>query len=96
MSFFNDFGVTIIAKNDVAAEYPFISITGNPDYRRQKKQIVLLKNLGSTVFSETDTSNAIVKFVIWLHHGLIKADPKRPKDFRLVGITEDQLFLLRD
>ena len=86
--------MTIIAKNDVSAEYPFISITGNPGYRKQKKQIVLMKNLGSTVFSETDTSNLL--FVIWSHHGLIKADPNRPKDFKLVNIGEDQLFLLRN
>lgn len=56
-------------------------------------ELVRQKNPGSTVFSETDTSNAITNVVIWLHRGLIETDPRKPRDFRLLNIGEDQLFL---
>ena len=91
-----NYGMTIIAKNNESAEYPFISICGQHGYRRQKKKMVLLKNPGSTEFADGDTPNAIVTYNMWREHGLIETDPRKPRDFRLVNIGEDQLFLLRD
>ena len=91
-----NYGMTIITKNNESAEYPFISICGQHGYRKQKKKMVLLKNPGSTEFADGDTPNAIVTYNMWREHGLIKTDPRKPRDFRLVNIGEDQLFLLRD
>ena len=47
-----NYGITIIAKNDESAEYPFISICGRQGYWKQKKRVVLLKNPGSTEFTD--------------------------------------------
>ena len=91
-----NYGMTIIAKNNESAEYPFISICGQHGYRRQKKKMALLKNPESTEFADGDTPNAIVTYNMWREHGLIETDPRKPRDFRLVNIGEDQLFLLRD
>ena len=60
-----NYGITIIAKNDESAEYPFISICGQQGYRKQKKRVVLLKNPGSTEFTDGDTPNAIVTYNMW-------------------------------
>ena len=57
-----NYGITIIAKNDESAEYPFISICGQHGYRKQKKRVALLKNIGSTEFTDRDTPNAIVTY----------------------------------
>ena len=91
-----NYGMTIITKNNESAEYPFISICGQHGYRKQKKKMVLLKNPGSTEFADGDTPNAIVTYNMWREHGLIETDPRKPRDFRLVNIAENQLFLLRD
>ena len=85
-----NYGMTIIAKNDESAEYPFISICGQHGYRRQKKRRVLLKNPGSTEFAD-DTPIAIVTYNMWREHRLIDTDPRRPRDFRVVDIAEEQL-----
>ena len=85
-----NYGITIIAKNDESAEYPFISICGQHGYRRQKKRRVLLKNPGSTEFAD-DTPIAIVTYNMWREHRLIDTDPRRPRDFRVVDIAEEQL-----
>ena len=60
-----NYGMTIIAKNDESAEYPYISICGQHGYRKQKKWVVLLKNPGSTEFTDGDTPNAIVTYNMW-------------------------------
>ena len=57
-----NYGMTIIAKNDESAGYPFISICGQHGYRKQKKRMVLLRNPGSTEFADGSTPNAIVTF----------------------------------
>ena len=87
-----NYGITIIAKNDESAGYPFISICGQHGYRRQKKRVVLLKNPGSTEFADGPTPNAIVTYNMWREHGLIETDPARPRDFRLVNIENEQLL----
>ena len=91
-----NYGITIIAKNDESAEYPFISICGQHGYRKQKKRVVLLKNIGSTEFADRDTPNAIVTYNVWREHGLIETDPRKPRDFRLVNIAEEQLLQLQE
>ena len=91
-----NYGITIIAKNDESAEYPFISICGQYGYRKQKKRVVLLKNIGSTEFADRDTPNAIVTYNVWREHGLIETDPRKPRDFRLVNIAEEQLLQLQE
>ena len=91
-----NYGITIIAKNDESAEYPFISICGQHGYRKQKKRVVLLKNIRSTEFADRDTPNAIVTYNVWREHGLIETDPRKPRDFRLVNIAEEQLLQLQE
>ena len=91
-----NYGITIIAKNDESAEYPFISICGQHGYRKQKKRVALLKNIGSTEFADRDTPNAIVTYNVWREHGLIETDPRKPRDFRLVNIAEEQLLQLQE
>ena len=91
-----NYGITIIAKNDESAEYPFISICGQHGYRKQKKRVALLKNIGSTEFADRDTPNAIVTYNVWREHGLIETDPRKPRDFRHVNITEEQLLQLQE
>ena len=91
-----NYGMTIIAKNNESVEYPFISICGQHEYRRQKKRVVLLKNPGSTEFADGDTSNAIVTYNLWREHGLIETDPRKPRDFCLVNIGEEQLFQIQE
>ena len=87
-----NYGITIIAKNDESAEYPFISICGQHGYRRQKKRVVFLKNPASTEFADRDTPNAIVTYNVWREHGVIETDPRKPRDFRLVNIGNEQLL----
>ena len=91
-----NYGMTIIAKNNESAEYPFISICGQHDYRRQKKRVILPKNPGSTEFADGNTPNAIVTYNVWREHGLIKTDPKKPRDFRLVNIGDEQLLRMQE
>ena len=87
-----NYGMTIIAKNDESAGYPFISICGQHGYRKQKKRVVLLKNPGSTEFADGSTPNAIVTYNMWREHGFIETDPAKPRDFRLVSIKDEQLL----
>ena len=91
-----NYGMTVIAKNDPNAEFPFISICGQHGYRRQKKRAVLLKNPRSTEFADGDTPNAIVTYNFWREHKLIETDPHRFRDFRLVEMVEDMLLQLQD
>ena len=53
-------GISIIAKNNDEAEYPYISICGQHGYRRHKARVLLTHNKGSTLFADGDTPNAIV------------------------------------
>ena len=87
-----NYGMTIIAKNDESAGYPFISICGQHGYRKQKKRMVLLRNPGSTEFADGPTPNAIVTYNMWREHGFIETDPAKPRDFRLVNIGNEQLL----
>ena len=87
-----NYGMTIIAKNDENAGYPFISICGQHGYRKQKKRMVLLRNPGSTEFADGSTPNAIVTYNMWREHGFIETDPARPRAFRLVNIENEQLL----
>ena len=56
--------------------------------------VLLIRNQGSTLFAEGDTSNAIIMFNFWLEQGLIIVDPDRPRHFRLDMINQDQLLAL--
>ena len=53
-------GISIIAKNNEEAEYPYISICRQHVYRRQKVRVLLACNQGSTLFADGDTPNTIV------------------------------------
>ena len=57
-------GVTVIAKNNEAAEYPYMSLCRQHDYRRHKARVLLVHNQGSTIYADGDTSNAIVMYNI--------------------------------
>ena len=58
-------GISIIAKNNNEAEYPYISICGQHGYRRHKVRVLLTCNKGSTLFADGDTPNAIVTYNFW-------------------------------
>ena len=61
-------GITIIAKSDEAAEYPYISICGQHGCRRHKSRVLLARNQRSTLFAEGDTPNAIATYNFWREH----------------------------
>ena len=77
-----DNGINIIAKN-TEEEYPYIPISGPSCYRRHKTRVLLMRNQGSTLLADGDTSNAIITFNFWREHRLIIVDPDRPRHFRL-------------
>ena len=58
-------GISIIAKNNDEAEYPYISICGQHGYRRHKIRELLTRNKGSTLLADGDTPNAIVAYNFW-------------------------------
>ena len=64
MSEDKDSGISIIAKNN-EEEYPCTSISGPSCYRRHKTRVLLIRNQGSTLFADGDTSNAIIMFNFW-------------------------------
>ena len=89
-------GISIIAKNNDEAEYPYISICGQHGYRRHKARVLLTRNKGSTLFADGDTAYAIVTYNFWQEHRLIVVDPNRPRHFRLDTINQEQLLALND
>ena len=89
-------GISIIAKNNEEAEYPYISICGQHGYRRHKTRVLLARNQGSTLFVDSDTPNSIVTFNFWRKHRLIVVDPNKPRHFRLETINQEQLLALND
>ena len=88
-----DNGISIIAKNN-EEEYPYISISGPSCYRRHKARVLLIRNQGSTLFADGDIPNTIITFNFWREHGLVIADPDRPRHFRLGMINQEQLLAL--
>ena len=52
-------GISIIAKNNDEAEYPYISICGQYGYRRHKASVILTTNRGSTLFADGDRLDTI-------------------------------------
>ena len=93
MSEDKDDGISITAKNN-EEEYPYISISGPSCYRRHKTRMLLIRNQGTTLFADEDTSNAIIIFNFWRDHGMIIVDPDRPRHFRLDMTIQDQLLAL--
>ena len=89
-------GITIIAKSNEAAEYPYINTCGQHGYRKHKIRVLLACNQDSTLFADGNTPNAIVTYNFWQKHRLIVVDPNRPRHFRLDAINKDQLLALND
>ena len=58
-------GVSIIAKNNDEAEYPYISICAQHGYRRLMVRVLLTRNKGSTLFTDGDASNTIATYNFW-------------------------------
>ena len=88
-------GITIIAKNDDTADYPFLSISGPHGYRQHKARVLLIKHLKSTLFFDYEESpNPIVAYSYLRENELILVDPEKPRHFRLNGITQEELKLL--
>ena len=58
--------------------------------------MLLIRNQGSTLFTDGDTPTAIVTFNFWREHGLIIVDPDRPRHFWLDRINQKQLLALND
>ena len=54
--------ITISSKNNEAAEYTYISICKQHDFRGHKTRALLAQNQGSTLFEEGDAPNAIVTY----------------------------------
>ena len=52
-------GISIIAKNNDEAEYPYISICGQYGYRRHKASVILTPNRGSILFADGDRLDTI-------------------------------------
>ena len=86
-------GITIIAKRNEEAEYPCISICGQHGHRRHEARVMLVRNQGSTLFAEGDTSNVIVTYTFWREYRLIIVDPNRPRNFRLDVINREVVGL---
>ena len=40
--------------------------------------------------------NAIVTYNIWREHGLIETDPRKPRDFFLMNIGDEQLLQMQE
>ena len=55
-------GISVIAKNNDEAEYPYMSICGQHGYRKHKVRKLLTRNTGSTLFADGGTPNAIVTY----------------------------------
>ena len=89
-------GISIIAKNNEEAEYPYISICGQHGYRRHKARVLLARNQGSTLFADEDTPNTIVTYNFWQEHRLIVVDPNRPRHFKLDMVNQERLLALND
>ena len=89
-------GISIIAKNNDEAEYPYISICGQHGYRGNKVRVLLTRNKGSRLFADVDTPNAIVTNNFWREHRLIVVDPDRPRHFRLDMINQEHFLALND
>ena len=87
-------GITIIAKNNEAAEYPYISICGQHGYRMHKVRVLLARNQGSSLFADGDTPKSIVTYNFWREHELIVVNPNRPRHFRLEMINQELLLAL--
>ena len=58
-------GISIIAKNNDEAEYPYISKCGQHGYRTHKVRELLARNKGITLLADGDTANAIVAYNFW-------------------------------
>ena len=58
--------------------------------------MLLIRNQGSTLFSDGDTPNTIVTYNFWREHGLIIVDQDIPRHFRLDMINQEQLMALND
>ena len=89
-------GITIIARNNQEAEYPYISICRQHGYRRHKVRVLLTGNKGSTLFADGDTPNAIVTYNFWREHRLIVVNRNRLRHSRLDTINQEQLLTLSD
>ena len=89
-------GISIIAKNNDEAEYPYISICIQHGYRRHKVRVLLTRNKVSTLFADGDTPNAIATYNFWREHRVIVVDPNRPRYFRLDTLNQEQLLALND
>ena len=89
-------GISISAKNNEEADYPYISICGQHGYRRHKARVLLTCNKGSTLFADGDTPNAIVTYNFWQKHRLIVVDPDRPRHFGLDMVNQEQFLTLND
>ena len=89
-------GISIIAKNNEEAKYPYISICGQHGYRRHKVRVLLTRNRGRTLFAVRDTPNAIVTYNFWREHRLVVVNPDRPRHYRLDTINQEQLLAQKD
>ena len=89
-------GISIIAKNNDEAEYPYISICIQHGYRRHKVRVLLTRNKVSTLFADGDTPNAIATYNFWQEHRVIVVHPNRPRYFRLDTLNQEQLLALND
>ena len=88
--------ISIIAKNNDEAGYPYLSICRQHGYRRHNFRVLLTRNKGSTLFEHGDASNAIVTYNFWQEHRLIVVDPNRSRHFRFDTISQEHLLAIND
>ena len=88
--------ISIVAKDNEAVEYPYISIFVQHGYRRHETRVPLTCNQGATLFADGDIPNTTATCNFWREHRLILVDPNRQRDFRLENINWQQLLALND
>ena len=86
-------GISIIAKNNDEAEYPYISLWRQHGCRRHKVRVLLTRKKGIYGWRYTKYH---CYYNFWRDYRLIVVDPNRPRHFRLDTINQEQLLALND
>lgn len=68
-------------------EYPYVSICGQHDYRKQICRILLARNPGSNLFTDGQVQNTIVKYIFWIELTVITVYTNKSRHLALEVIT---------
>ena len=89
-------GISIIAKNNDEAEYPYISMCGQHGYRRHKARVLLTHNRVAHYLGKEIHRMPLCTYNFWREYRLIVVDPNSPSHFRLDTLNQEQLLALND